>query len=227
MSKPTNTLFCLLFLETLSHFHIFYIVYLVHNLRDSLIRLLKFLFATLLIDPRWNQDQLVFFYAFLIQALHLKGVTYAQIAGIIGRSIVTIANYVKAYREGGLVGLNMGQSPGRPTFLKEEQEQALYQLIVEQRPSDVGFPAKMNWNAPLVRDWVERKFGVKFSERGMRQLLYRLGFSYTKPTYTLAKADPEKQETFKQEFEMTKKNNGWKCFVWKRKGTTPKSSCPF
>jgi transposase len=141
--------------------------------------------------------------------LHLKGMTYEQIAGIVGRSIVTINSYVKVYREKGLDGLQMGQSPGRPTFLTEEQEQELYQLIVEQRPADVGFPAEMNWNAPLIRDWIKREFGVTYAERGVRKLLYRLGFSYTKPTYTLAKADPEKQAAFKEQFETTKKNDGW------------------
>ena len=39
----------------------------------------------------------------------------------------------------------------------------------------------------------------------MLQVLYRLDLSYTRPTYTLAKADPEKQEAFKQDFEVLKK----------------------
>lgn len=64
----------------------------------------------------------------------------------------------------------------------------------------------MNWTAPLVREWIKQQFQVQYAERGAREVLYRLGFSYTKPTYTLAKADPKKQEIFKQEFEDTKKN---------------------
>ncbi|GGK06293.1 hypothetical protein GCM10007063_31000 [Lentibacillus kapialis] len=41
----------------------------------------------------------------------------------------------------------------------------------------------------------------------MRALLPRLGLSYTRPTYTLAKADPEKQEAFREEFATAKKMN--------------------
>lgn len=53
--------------------------------------------------------------------LHLHGVTYDQISIIIGRSTVTVGNYVKAYRANGLSGLKLGESPGRPSFLTEEQ----------------------------------------------------------------------------------------------------------
>lgn len=137
--------------------------------------------------------------------LFLHGVKYDKISFIVGRSTATIGNYVKAYRENGLDGLVMGQSPGRPSFLSHDQEEELRQLLMEKRPADVGFPAEMNWTSFLVRDWIEREFNITYSDRGVRKLLRLLGFSYTKPTYTLAKADPIKQEEFKAEFEEVKK----------------------
>jgi len=39
----------------------------------------------------------------------------------------------------------------------------------------------------------------------MRDMFYRLGFSYAKPTYSLAKDDSKKQEKFKEDFELLKK----------------------
>ncbi|MCL6570918.1 MAG: winged helix-turn-helix domain-containing protein [Bacillus sp. (in: Bacteria)] len=63
----------------------------------------------------------------------------------------------------------------------------------------------MNWTSGLINKWIKQEFDVRFSEKGTRTLLYRLGFSHTRPTYTLAKADPEKQEAFKQELEGLKK----------------------
>ena len=39
----------------------------------------------------------------------------------------------------------------------------------------------------------------------MRELFYRIGLSYTRPTYTLNKADPVKQEEFRKSFEERKK----------------------
>lgn len=138
--------------------------------------------------------------------LFLHGEHYEQISKITGRSIPTIYNYVKAYKQGGIAGLEMGVSTGRNTKLTSEQEQQLYQVIVNKTPVDVGFPARMNWTAPIIRKWIEQEFKVSFSERGTRDLLYRLKLSYTKHTYTLAKADPIKQEAFKQAFEEIKKN---------------------
>lgn len=137
--------------------------------------------------------------------LHLKGLTYNQISEVVNRSTVTICSYVKAYKKNGLVGLVPGQSPGRPPKLSDEQEQELYQLITEKKPADVGFPAEMNWNSFLIRDWLKREYDVDYADRSVRALLHRLGFSWTKPTYTLAKADPEKQDAFKQDFERVKK----------------------
>jgi transposase len=137
--------------------------------------------------------------------LHLQGMTYAQIVEIVGRSAMTVGNYVKAHREKGIEGLNMGQSSGRPPFLTNEQEEQLRKLVTEQRPADVGFPSEMNWTSVLIREWIERTFGIVYTDRGVRKLLHQIDFSYTKPTYTLANADPIQQESFKQDFEEVKK----------------------
>ena len=87
-----------------------------------------------------------------------------------------------------------------------EQEQRLYDCVSTQLPRDVGFAPFVNWTAPLACRWVAKEFGVTFSERGMRDVFYRLKLSYTRPTYTLKKADPEKQKEFKKEFDKLKKN---------------------
>lgn len=135
--------------------------------------------------------------------MHLHGIPNDEISKVTGRSLSSVYNYVKAYRENGLKGLKMEYSTGRPRKLTEEQEQQVYKTVVEKTPSDVGFPAKMNWTSPIVRKWIEQEYDICYSDRGARELLYRLKLSL--PTYTLAKADPVKQEAFKQEFEEIKK----------------------
>jgi transposase len=137
--------------------------------------------------------------------LFLSGESRIRIATILDRNIDTVGTYIRTYSSDGLKGLQLDHSPGRPTRLTSIQEQELYQTIANKIPVDVGFPANMNWTSGLVRQWVKKEYQVIYSDRGTRQLLYRLGFSYTKPTYTLAKADPKKQEAFKQEFEEIKK----------------------
>lgn len=137
--------------------------------------------------------------------LYLSGRPPKEVATIIQRGYGTVAGYIRAYLSEGLEALTLDHSPGRPCRLTPEQEEELKQLLVEKRPADVGFPAQMNWNAPLVRDWIKQQFGVQYQERGVRDMLHRLGFSFTKPTYSLAKADPAKQTAFREEFEGVKK----------------------
>ncbi len=138
-------------------------------------------------------------------SLLLSDYSRKDIAQILDRGLDTIGHYVQGYCASGLEGLQMDYSPGRPAYLTPEQEQLVHQTLAEKTPEDVGFPARMNWTSGIVRKWIEDEFQIKYSDRGSRELLYRLGFSHTRPTYTLAKADPEQQEAFKQEFEEVKK----------------------
>jgi transposase len=146
------------------------------------------------------------------QCIHLllMGESQKNIAKMVNRGADTIGDYVQAYCASGLSGLQPQPSHGRPKQLTADQEQQLYQTIVEKTPADVGFPAHMNWTSGLIRDWIRKQFQVDYSERGTRALLYRMNFSYTRPTYTLAKANPAKQEAFKQEFGELKKITGAK-----------------
>jgi len=59
----------------------------------------------------------------------------------------------------------------------------------------------------LARDWIERTWGVVYQPRAVRKIFHRLELSFTKPTYTLSKADHVRQVAFKEEFEGAK--NWW------------------
>lgn len=138
--------------------------------------------------------------------LNLQGKSRTQIAEIFDITYGTVKNYLESYNNFGIEGLIIKPISGRAKKLSEPQEQQLYECISNNLPKDVGFEPFVNWTAPLACDWVFKEFGISFSERGMRDVFYRLNLSYTRPTYTLKKADPEKQAAFKDEFEATKKN---------------------
>jgi len=138
--------------------------------------------------------------------LRLKGRKLQEIADIIGLSRKTVINYIAAYKEDGLDGLIPGKPTGQPKFLTDEQEDMLKNAIINMVPADVGFNATYNWTAKIVRDYIKNNFNVEYSISGATTLLHRLGFSFTRPTYTLKKADPEKQEKFKNDFNDIKKN---------------------
>jgi len=142
--------------------------------------------------------------------LTLEGRKMAEVAKILDITYHTVRNYMIAYDEKGIEGLNITKPPGRATKLTQTQEKALYHCIVSNLPKDVGFAPFVNWTSPLACQWVLNQFDVKFSDRGMRNLFKRLGLSFTCPTYTLAKANPEKQQEFLEEFDVLKKTDFWR-----------------
>lgn len=135
---------------------------------------------------------------YLAVLLHLEGQTQQEIADILHRTRKTIGEYIHSYQDGGLSELALDHSPGKPRTLTPEQEQHVAEMLKNQLPSDVGFEAKSTWTLKLIAAYVEREFGQTFSEKGISRVLQRLGFSYTKATYTLASADPDEQAFFQE-----------------------------
>ena len=97
------------------------------------------------------------------------------------------------------------KQPGAQKKLTDEQETELLCVISTQTPEEAGLGVFANWTAALACAFVKQKFGISYSSRGMLNLFDRLGLSYTRPTYTLDKADPKKQEQFRKTFETLKK----------------------
>ncbi|MDQ0273573.1 putative transposase [Cytobacillus purgationiresistens] len=128
--------------------------------------------------------------------LFLIGYTRIEIAKIINRRRQTVGTYINAYKEKGLKGLELGHSPGRPSKLSKEQKATLFEVITTKVPADVGFTARYNWTLALACAYVKREWNQDYSIRSMSDVLHGLGLSYTRPTYTLEKADPEKQKEF-------------------------------
>lgn len=143
---------------------------------------------------------------YLVIYNHLLGYMNVEIADMLNLCPHTVGTYIRKYRSGGLESLVMGKSTGAPRHLTMEQEQELKEIIITQTPDEVGFTAKKNWNTTIIRQLVLKMYGVRYCQRGMLEVLYRLNLSFTSPTYTLEKADPQKQEKFKQEFRLLKKS---------------------
>lgn len=131
--------------------------------------------------------------------LSLKGYKQKDIADIILRSKKTVSSYLKLYKSDGLNGLKLGPYPGAPRKLTEEQECELVQVVAYQAPHEVGYENKYTWTLAIIADFIQREWGQLYTLRGVSGLLDDLGLSYTRPTYTLKKADKQKQEKFKSE----------------------------
>lgn len=144
---------------------------------------------------------------YLAVKLILQGRSQKETAEIIGRNEHTVGKYAASYRSSGLEGLARRIAPGREPKLTSAQLRELKEIIAYQTPADCGFSARANWTLALAAQLIEDKWQETYTLKGVSRLLHSLGLSYTRPTYTLKKADPAKQETFRNEtFPQLKKN---------------------
>lgn len=139
--------------------------------------------------------------------LYMEGYSRIQISEILHIPHRTVCSYIASYQKGGMDALILVKQPGAVKKLSDEQEKLLFHIISTQTPEEAGVGIFANWTSSLACALVRERFGVIFSDRGMRNLFDRIGLSYTRPTYTLEKADPEKQEQFREKFEAFKKTS--------------------
>jgi transposase len=152
-----------------------------------------------------NEKEARYFKRYQSLYLYLSGKKCDEVASIVGLSKISVSRINQVYKKEGLAGIPDKPRKGRPRKLTQEQEAKIKELILGKVPSEVGFPAEFNWTAGLVAKYIKREFGLDYTIRGITGILDRLGLSYTRPTYVLAKADKEKQAQFVKDFEKVKK----------------------
>ena len=117
----------------------------------------------------------------------------ARAAGM-GRQ--TLRDWVQRYNAEGIEGLRDRPRPGRPCALDEGRQAALKALVLKgpklERDGCVA------WRARDLRGLVERRFGVRYSESGIRRLLHGLDLSWRKARPVHPETDPTAQERFKK-----------------------------
>jgi transposase len=108
----------------------------------------------------------------------------------------TLRDWVRRYNAEGVEGLRDRPRPGRPCALDEGRQAALKALILKgpklERDGCVA------WRARDLRELVGRRFGVRYSESGVRRLLHALDLSWQEARPIHPEADPRAQERFKK-----------------------------
>ena len=117
-------------------------------------------------------------------------------ARIYNHSPHSIYNWLHRLTKRGLVGLQEGERPGRPRQLSFSQEQKLCKDLLLS-PREFGYDQNI-WDGPLLSYHLRKIFSVHLQVRQCQNLFHRLGFSLQRPRRQGAKADLEKQNTFKK-----------------------------
>src|SRR3982751_4209262 len=132
----------------------------------------------------------------LALALVLEGASREEAARAAGMDRQTLRDWVHRYNAEGVEGLRDRPRPGRPCALDEGRQAALKGLIL--RGPKLERDGCVAWRARDLRELVERRFGVRYSESGVRRLLRGLDLSWQTARPGHPEADPKAQERFKK-----------------------------
>jgi transposase len=113
-----------------------------------------------------------------------------------GRS--TVYGWLASYDTGGLAALSVGKPPGAAPKLNEKQVAKLRAWIVGRDPRQLQFDYAL-WTREIIRDVIEREFGVIYTLQGLGKLLARLGLSPQRPLVRAYEQDPERVRRWKEE----------------------------
>src|SRR5690349_24475943 len=126
----------------------------------------------------------------------LEGLPREEAARLAGMTGQTLGDWVHRYNAEGVEGLRDRPRPGRPCALDEGQQAALKAMVL--RGPDLERDGCVAWRARDLRELAERRFGVRYSESGVRRLLRGLDLSWRKARPVHPEADPRAQERFKK-----------------------------
>lgn len=115
----------------------------------------------------------------------------------LGFARACIYNWLARYRAGGWDALKSGKGSGRPRKLSAQQIRWIYTTIRDKDPLQLKFPFAL-WTRSMIRNLINKQFGVKLSSTSIGRLLHQLGFSCQKPLYRAYQKNPDAIEQWKQ-----------------------------
>lgn len=111
--------------------------------------------------------------------LLLAGKSPPDVGRIVGAPRQTVYRWASVLKIGGIDALRDMSKGGRPARLGAAELSRLYVALLEGAEVH-GFATPL-WTVKRVRLWIEREFGVRYSEVHCWRLLGQLGFSNQKP----------------------------------------------
>lgn len=123
---------------------------------------------------------------------YIRGRSVIQMSDELDVTRGAINRWLQWFNAEGVDGLRPRPRSGRPPRLREAQCNELKELILAG-PQAAGFSTGI-WTGPMVRQVIEKKFGIRFHNHYVPVLLHKLGFSVQRPRKRLASADAAAQD---------------------------------
>lgn len=129
-------------------------------------------------------------------ALVLEGSSREAAARSTGMDRQTLRDWVHRFNAAGADGLVDRKAPGRQRRLSPEQQQQLADCL-ESGP-ELTRDGVVRWRLVDLCALVERRFSIRYQERGMGKLVRALGFSRISARPQHPRSDPAAQDEFKK-----------------------------
>ncbi|TNE31739.1 MAG: helix-turn-helix domain-containing protein [Bacteroidetes bacterium] len=119
----------------------------------------------------------------------------------------TIRRWFRAWDEGGLKGLEIEWSEGRPPLISDDYAEQIISWVKES-PTSCRLD-RANWTFAELAQHFYREHGIQVSETAMREFCHKHGVYPYRPSYRFLRGDKVKQEKAKMELEELKKGRRW------------------
>jgi len=124
--------------------------------------------------------------------MYINGMTQLEVAKGLGRNRGFVGVAVKNYFTGGITALEEQRGGDRRSALTQEEREEIGYIVRNSYPVNAK-----GWDAKIIVDLVEYKYGVKYSRDSIYYMLKKLNISYKKAK----KVDPKKSEKKIQEWK--------------------------
>jgi transposase len=125
-------------------------------------------------------------------ALCTEGRTQGEVAGLLDVSRQSVNEWVAAFRAGGeqaLAARRRGRREGEKTLLSKRQQAQIANVIRDKNPDQLKLPGFL-WTRALVCELIERRYGIRLTEKSVGRYLRVWGFSPQRPARRALEQDP-------------------------------------
>lgn len=132
----------------------------------------------------------------VLEALRIRAVRQIEdgespevVIKALGMNRRTIYKWIALYRERGIGGLKAAPLSGRPLKLSGAMLRWIFRTVTTKNPLQLKFPFAL-WTREMVRDLIEKQYGIKLSVVSVGRLLKKLGLSCQRPLMRAFQQDP-------------------------------------
>ena len=132
----------------------------------------------------------------VLEALRIRAVQQVEqgespevVIMALGMNRRTVYKWIALYREEGIEALKAKPLLGRPLKIDGNKLRWIYKTVTTKNPLQLKFPFAL-WTREMVKELIERRYGIKLSVVSVGRLLKKLGLSCQKPLMKAFQQDP-------------------------------------